>query len=164
MLLHDEFAKKIIYGLKFSAHKDNAKFIGYEMARCFAKTIKLWQADAIIPIPLHKKKERKRGFNQSKIIADELSQNLQAQYGINIKVDSDFLLRTSNTKPQKNLNAKERAKNVQGAFFVSQILKYESVILIDDIFTSGATLNEAARMLKESGVKKVYFLAVSIVY
>lgn len=163
MLLHDESAKKIIYGLKFGCKKDNAKFIGYEMARLFFKNIYLWNADAIIPVPLHPKKKRKRGFNQADVIANELSSNLLL-FGINIKVDMEFLLRNVNTRPQKNLNAKQRMKNVHGAFTCSTSKKYKSVILIDDIFTSGSTINEAARVLKNAGVQKVYFLTTSIVY
>lgn len=162
MLIHDTSAQNIIYGLKFGRKKDNAKFIGYEMARCFAKTILLWNTFVFIPIPLHKKKFRTRGFNQAELIAMELSENL-ARYNIKTTVDSNFLLRTINTKPQKKLNANQRLKNISHAFEVSEPNKYLSVILIDDIMTSGATLNEAARILKKAGVKKVYFLTTSIV-
>ncbi len=163
MLIHDGSARNIIYGLKFARRKDNAKFIGYEMARCLARIILKWKADALIPIPLHKNKERSRGFNQSELIALELSKYLRKLYDFNILVDSSLLLRSRNTAPQKKLNAKQRLKNVNNAFTVSETYKYKSVILLDDIMTSGATLNEASRILKAAGIKRVYFLTTSIV-
>lgn len=164
MLLHDDSARNIIYGLKFALKKDNAKFIGYEMARCCFRNILLWKTNVFIPIPLHAAKRRTRGFNQAELIADSLSKNLSSTFNIETIVDSSFLIRAINTKPQKKLSANQRLKNVSNAFSVSGTCKYESVILIDDILTSGATLNEAARILKEAGVKKVFFLTISIVH
>ncbi len=163
MLLHDDSARNIIYGLKFARRKDNASFIGYEMARCLGKIILFWKAEVLIPIPLHENKLRSRGFNQSELIALELSKYLSILYNVDLPVDSTFLLRSVNTRPQKKLNARQRLKNVSNAFSVFETCKYESVILLDDIMTSGATLNEASRILKDAGVKRVYFLTTSIV-
>ena len=114
--------------------------------------------DLIIPVPLHKVRLRERGYNQSKLIADELSRLLS----IPVKTN---LIRTKNNKSQTGLNRKERIKNVLNIFEVKEIedLKEKNIILVDDILTTGATLNECTRVLKMSGAGNVNVLTVTFV-
>lgn len=163
LLCHDDVTKKIIYGYKFAMRRDNAFFLGWEMSERFSGIIKKLSPEAMIPIPLHKSKLKQRGFNQAQLLAEKMSQNLKEIYGINLITDSKYLLRKEKTKPQKELNANQRIMNMKGAFEITEPGKYKRVLLIDDIFTSGSTLNEAAKCLKAAGADKVFFLTVSIV-
>ena len=100
---------------------------------------------------------KKRGYNQAELIANELSQMTH------IPVDSDILKRVVNTTPQKELNDKERAKNLKNAFQVNEyIVQYKKIVLVDDIYTTGATLDACAKALKEAGAEKIYFVAACI--
>ncbi len=123
-----------------------------------------------VPIPLHRGRMRERGFNQSKILAEGLVKKFQHEKSmIDQKpiVVMDFLQRTKRTSPQFGLSQKARIVNMAGAFvikkeFVKKIKTAEPVIfLIDDIVTTGATLREAARVLKRAGAVQVYGLALS---
>lgn len=162
---HDDIARKIIYDLKFHNKRDNADLIGFEMALHLKEHLDLWNAEVLIPVPLHKKRLRERGFNQAQLIAEKLSFWLEVLYGYSLPVDDSYLLRSEKTKPQRTLKTSMRAKNVRGAFTVVGYEKdrHRSVILVDDIFTSGSTINACARALKECGSQAVFFVTASIV-
>lgn len=104
---------------------------------------------AIIPMPMHNKRLKQRGFNQ----ALELSRFFASHYKLPLNYTS--LIRSKHTDLQAGLTAIERQKNVQKAFIIEAPLDYEHVALIDDVMTTGSTVNEAAKILKKSGVKKV---------
>ena len=162
--IHDDSARKIVYDLKFHNKRDNADLIAFEMAVQMESVILRWNAEVILPVPLHKKRLRERGFNQAQLIAERLSFWLSKLFGIVLPVDSAYLLRTENTKPQRILDVSARAQNVKKAFGITAPQRnYNSVILIDDIFTSGATLNACAKTLKEAGTEKVFFLTATVV-
>jgi len=106
--------------------------------------------DAIIPVPLHHKRQFQRGFNQSDEIAMTLSKAL------NCPLDRKLLQRQLNNRHQSGLDAKQRRKNVRGVFRVTTSkTTYNHVAVIDDVMSTGSTVNEIARLLKKSGVKKV---------
>lgn len=109
--------------------------------------------DCIIPVPLHYKKLCQRGFNQSEIIAQEISKKIEIPV-------QNILLRNRKTKQQALLNRKMREKNVHKAFTLKTQGEITSVLLIDDVYTTGATLQECARILKQSGVQTVYAYVV----
>jgi ComF family protein len=117
----------------------------------------LWPENtAIIPIPLHKKRRRWRGFNQAEQIAAGFCRHFKFNF------EPNLLIRVRHTAPQMKLNKKKRWKNLANAFkFKGDILKSQSVILIDDVATSGATLNECARVLKQNGASEVWGLVVA---
>ncbi len=123
----------------------------------YGPVIKTWQPQAIIPVPLHSSKYRKRGYNQAEVLAKELSTQL------NIPVDSTSLLRIKNTVPQKQLNDRERCNNIINAFQMAKnSVKYKKVLLVDDIYTTGITIDECARVLKAEGAELVFFAVVCI--
>jgi ComF family protein len=115
------------------------------------------QADFIVPVPLHRWRLWARRFNQSAILAQALAKKCGKAYL------PDGLLRVRHTVQQKGLSRKERAKNVRNAFAVNKkhALKGKNILLIDDVFTSGATLNECARALKKAGAQKVFVLTIA---
>lgn len=115
----------------------------------------------IIPVPLHKKRLRFRGFNQSALLADYLVQNLP---GFAHHDDSSQLERTLFTKPQqKTADKKERIQNLKKAFQIQVGSNFQDAViwLIDDVATSNATLSECAKVLKQAGAKKVYGVVVA---
>jgi len=117
--------------------------------------------DLILPIPLHPRRLRWRGFNQSELLADHIAQNLTP--GFPLPVLSDFIIRTRYTKPQMKIkDYKERQKNIKGIFSLNTRnslnpkLLDKTILLVDDIATTGATLFECGKMLKQNGAKEVF--------
>ncbi len=111
----------------------------------------------IVPVPLHPRRRRKRGYNQAEILAKELGKLLH------VPVNAKAVLRVRDTKPQKILNDRLRRKNMKGAFAAGKSLEgAKRVLVIDDIYTTGNTVSAVAETLKKAGVQKVYFLTISI--
>lgn len=109
----------------------------------------------LIPIPLSIKRERKRGFNQAKEIAKELSKKL------NLPLTDDILLKIKETFPQVELEEKARIENIKESFAVSRKLNGEKILLIDDIYTTGATMEECVKTLKVAGAKEIWGVVVA---
>ncbi len=119
--------------------------------------IKIPQAEAIVPVPLYKKRFRGREFNQSALLAVHLSR----QTGIPVVLNS--LVRIKDTVPQVGLSAKERRENIKNAFAVigRELIQGKDVVLIDDVFTTGATVRECSRVLKKSGAGNIYAVTLA---
>ena len=118
--------------------------------------------DILIPVPLHKRKLRVRGFNQSELLADFLGENLAP--GINFPVLKKVLNRKHFTLSQMKIkNYQDRQKNIQGAFAIqkSAEIRGKNVLLVDDVATTGATLFECALVLKAAGVRKISAIVVA---
>lgn len=113
--------------------------------------------DLIIPVPLHKKRLKERRFNQAHLISEILSEELK------IPLISDVLIRIKPTLPQINLNKRQRIENIKGAFLVEdkEKVKNKKILLIDDVFTTGSTVRECAKMLKKAGAEKVTVLTLA---
>ena len=158
--LHKKPVSQSIYQFKFHNQRSFGKYYAKEMVSQHKGTLHSLNTDIIIPIPLHSKKRRKRGYNQAEIVAKEIGKLLA------IPVDEKILERTQDTNPQKTLDPQKRRKNIRTAFEVrkekSEMLRGKAVLLIDDIYTTGSTMDEAARILKKAGAEKVYYLTISI--
>ncbi len=111
--------------------------------------------EALIPVPLHPYRLYSRGFNQSVEICKILNDCL------GIKVITDLIVRTRNTKPMFELGAKQRSRNIRDAFRLTRPLGYRSVAIVDDVITSGATANELALLLKQAGASRIEFWALA---
>ena len=135
---------------------DYGEYYGKMMGRTFYGELTSLEADALIPIPLSEKRFRERGYNQSAILANEISQITK------IPVYEDFLLRARPTKVQKHLSRSERQNNMKKAFHIPQNdVKLKTVILVDDIYTTGSTVGAAAAALKGVGINRVYFITLA---
>ena len=155
--MHREPVAGALHRFKYHNRRSFGKIFACELAEHYRSQISNWEIEQIIPIPLHRSRMRKRGFNQAEIIARELSD------ATGISVCTNALFRIRKTVPQKSLGRKKRQANLQGAFAVSKTWKpCRNALLIDDIYTTGATLNKAAKMLRMAGVQNVYFLTISI--
>ena len=113
-----------------------------------------WQPDAVVPIPLAAARRRQRGFNQSELIAARLAEALD------LPLRLDLLERARSTDAQATLDAEQRQQNVRGAFTASGVGGLR-VLVVDDVTTTGATLNEAARALRVAGATHVFGLALA---
>ena len=163
LLLHDENARKILYDLKYSNRRDNADFIGYEIAAQMGASLRIWDVDALIPVPLHPRRQLRRGYNQAEEIAENISYWTKRLHGISIPVVCNVLFRTAYTRPQKELGAGDREANLRSVFKAELPDTLKRVVLVDDIFTSGSTLSACAGAMKSAGAERVFFLTGSIV-
>lgn len=147
-----KFAKKIATPLSLYLEK-------FIKIRNFEPMIKSY--NCVVPIPLSKNRLNWRGFNQS----EEIARIISDKY--NLKLINGSLIRTKNKKPQAKLKEKERIENVEECFAWRDdkknplLIKGKKIILIDDIVTTGATLNECAKILKENGAKKVWGIVIA---
>lgn len=154
-LRYDDQSRKMIIGFK---HQDRLEY-----ARYFTKLLKTAGAelfpdvDIIMPVPLHQRRLLKRRYNQSAVLSSLLASDLSLNHA------PEMVERIKNTPPQQG-NINKRSKNVRGAFKVvsggKERLKGKTILLIDDVYTTGATAENCARVLKRAGAGKVYILTV----
>lgn len=149
---YEKNVKTLIYRLKYSNHTYLATFIGYIMADKLKQ--EGIEADLIIPVPLYKGKEKERGFNQATLVSKYIAEKT------NIPLNIDALIRTKNTKVMYNLTKGERLENVENAFkIINQgVIIDKEILLIDDIFTTGSTVNACSKELINNGAKSVTVL------
>lgn len=147
----DESIQKIVHEVKYRRMVSLGTRVGQELGDCLREDLDFAGADFIVPVPLHKTRLRERGYNQSLVIAGPIAESL----GLDLR--PELLIRARPTKSQTKLNAEERSRNLHGAFEVtnSEVVQNKTVILVDDVATTGATLAECARVLQVSGVPKV---------
>ncbi len=156
-LVYDEYMSKSIYRFKYNGKREFAGFYSRVMYERLGKKMESWNADVIVPVPVHRSKQKKRGYNQAYLIAKGLSDRLH------IPVCDTLVTRNKATAVQKNLGARERRNNLKKAFNVTQnVVKLDSVLIVDDIYTTGATIDAIARCLKAAGVSRVYFATLCI--
>lgn len=161
----DPIVKRTLKALKFRKRRILGKILGdllYERIMediSDEKTFSSHKEIIVLPIPLSKKREDERGFNQSEIIARSF-----ASRDTTMSISTSILTRNKHTKPQSSIHLKrERLENIVGVFSVKNLdlLRDKTCILIDDIVTTGATMKEAEKVLKKSGVRKVILVAVA---
>jgi len=154
----NEVLKNLIKGMKFRSIKMAADPLSELLIR-YAREIDFsWQNFLVIPMPLSKQRERRRGFNQSELIAEGFAKN------IGLPFENNILVRHKNSTPQSELkNWENREENVRDCFSVKtpEIIKNRNVVLIDDVLTSGSTMLSAANILKEAGVKRLVALVLA---
>ncbi len=123
--------------------------------------IKSWNLQAIVPIPIHKNKRKKRGYNQAELLAQQLA------YHLNLPCYSNLIIRQIDTLPQKQFSPQARLSNLQKAFalnprYQDEVRNLKRILLVDDIYTTGATMETCARILLDAGTDKVYIYSICI--
>ena len=143
-----------VAAIKYLGRQEYVTFYADKMVQKFGDSFISMGIEGLVPIPIHKKRMKKRGFNQAALLAEEISKRT----GIPLL---DIMERTVDTLPQKNLSVDKRRDNLEKVFRIREGVLVPSVIMIvDDIFTTGATVSAAARILKESGASEVYFTSI----
>lgn len=150
-------SKELILKFKYRNMHFLDRFLGRLLASGIEHSKELLCADVIVPVPMHWLKKLRRGYNQAELLAGAV-----AEY-TGKPVETGWLRRKRFTKPQFGLKKEERARNLSGGFSSSTLRKYKgaSVLLIDDICTTGATIEHCARSLKSAGAGKVFALTVA---
>lgn len=136
-------AKQLVRGLKF----DRIRACAVPMASAMC-ILPLGKATMLVPVPTDPKRERRRGFNQSRLLAERMAQETGMPC-------VDAIQRIRPSLPQSSLSGSKRKANVEGCMRASAIVRGESVLLIDDVYTTGSTAAEAARALREAGAQHV---------
>lgn len=155
--LYEHPLREIVHRFKYAKRSRLGKRLAPLLFAAWQRFPELQSADLIVPLPLHRQRERERGFNQSKILAQYLSRLARRPF------EARVLKRTRNTPSQTGLSIRQRRLNVAGAFHVRrpEVLWGKTCLVIDDVFTTGATLNEVAKTLKASGAGRVFVLTLA---
>ena len=157
MWVHKEPVSNSIYQFKYHNQRAFAKEYAKVLVGQFEKEIRRWNPDVLIPVPLHKKRKKKRGYNQAELLAAEIGRLM------NLPVETNLVVRTKNTKPQKNQGHRGRKQNLKQAFGLKyRFRKGCTIVVVDDIYTTGNTIDAVSFLLKKAGAEKVYFLTISI--
>ena len=156
LYVYNDVTRSAIFRFKYSNRREYADFFAADIFRKLGNELMQFRADALIPVPLYKDKLKKRGFNQAELIAAGLSGLL------GIKVRNDVIERTRATRPQKALSRAERQKNLKRSFKITgNVVKLNTVIIVDDIYTTGSTMDEMAHTLKSAGIERVFFVTLA---
>ncbi len=154
---HGPLVSNAIYQFKYHNRRIYSRFFAKEMVQSNYSIIRRWNIDLIVPIPVSKKRKRQRGYNQTELLAKEISRMLDIPYS------AKSLVRVKDTAPQKKLNVRQRKYNLLNAFeWRGEPLSGENILLIDDIYTTGNTIDVCAQIIRKTGAKKVFFLTISI--
>ena len=156
---YNDEIKSSIYDFKYNNKRIYAEFFAEEIYLRYRRAMEVWDVNLIIPVPMFKKKERVRGYNQANLLA----RNLSLVSGIPYR--DDILIRVRETEPMKELGRSKRLSNLKEAFEVikdSPSIYNSRIVLLDDIYTTGTTLDECSRVLKKAGAKQVYGITLCI--
>lgn len=155
--IYEKEVMRALRYLKFKGKKYYGKHLGYYMVQRVQQEDHLNSYDMIIPVPISKKKRKIRGYNQTEILAGEIAESLQ------IPLDNHCLQKVKDTPSQRSLPVSVRKYNVKNIVCVHWDRKPipESVLLVDDIYTTGNTVDACAEILKKSGVKRVDVLTLA---
>ena len=153
---HGSPYRRLVHVLKYNRRRDVGVFLGRLLAEEYLRGCDF---DCLVPVPLHPKREVKRGYNQSRLLAEEVC----AAAGI--PLEGEVLVKTRETGEQKWLSKKERAHNLAGSFRVHERKKCRDkrILVIDDVMTTGATANAIASSLRAAGAKEVCLLTAASV-
>lgn len=151
-----ESIRKSLYRFKYGGREEYAEFYADMAVRCLGEFIRAVSPDGLVPVPLSKSRQRKRGYNQATLIAEGIGKRM------NIPVFPDYVVRKKNTAPLRGQNLCERQNNLKKAFNIRQNdVKLKTIIIIDDIYTTGSTIDEVTATLKEFGTERVYFVVMA---
>lgn len=156
---YKEGMETAIHTMKFNNHPRLTQTMSMLLWEELIKEESIPRFDCIVPVPMYSKKKRQRGYNQTELLAKQLS----VLSGVEMR--TGLLLKNRMTKPQSRLKRKERLENLKGAFSLgkgSEYLEGKHVLLVDDVVTTGTTLTTCAKILREQGVCSVYAIVIAI--
>jgi ComF family protein len=146
--------KELINDFKYNNKSYLYKMFGYQMVK-FLEDINITNIEAVVPVPVHKSKELTRGYNQSELLASYISFNLGLPMLKLVKRNKD-------TTPQSRLEGYARWNNMAGAFVINKGMRSpERILVVDDIYTTGSTVNECSKVLKLNGANDIICLAIA---
>jgi len=149
--------REILHAFKYRRKKVLASPLANYAVDCLRQQQWVDKIDLVIPVPLHAAKIKQRGFNQAELLAKQIAEALQ------LPLNVDSLQRIKPTQSQNSLSREQRLHNIHGAFAVrkQEQLAGKCILLVDDIYTTGSTVNECARMLCTANAAKIYVVTVA---
>lgn len=148
---------KCLSDFKYHNMRCYGRFLADVIVKQCGKDILLVAPEVIVPVPVHKSKLKDRGYNQALVLAQELGRRLK------IPVDDELIARDAKTTAQKGLNNQQREENLKRAFISSgKIVEYKRALIVDDIYTTGATIEACTGVLQGMGIKEIYYTSVCI--
>ena len=155
LLVYRGQIKQGMYRFKYSNRREYAEWFAGLAKERVGEWLGRIEPEAIVPVPMYQKKQKKRGYNQAEVFAKALSQIMS------IPCDAQLISRVRDTTPQKELNDVERKNNLKNAFQMrANIVKYKKVLVVDDIYTTGNTADAVTECLHGAGISEVYFLSI----
>ena len=149
--------RKCLHLFKYRGKSSFARSLGALMLEAIQNDTLFRCPDRVVPVPLHPAKLKERGYNQATLLAEEVAR------GLGLPLDPNLLVRKINTPSQTGLAKNARAKNLVGAFMLKENgkIRHRRILLVDDIYTTGATVNACAQILKKGGADYVYVVAAA---
>lgn len=149
--------RESLYRFKYEGRQEYGEYYGQQVGLHLAEKLRRWKPEGLIPVPLHKKRQKKRGYNQAAVLARAISRET------GIPVYENFARRIKNTVPQKELDGQARENNLKKAFKICQNdVKLKTIIIIDDIYTTGSTMDALALECKKAGIETIYCISLAI--
>ncbi len=148
----------LLQTLAHSLKYEEGTMVGVELGKRLSARLGKLSIDAVIPVPLNKRKERERGYNQSDCIGEGISERL------GIPVHREAVRRVKYTVTQTHLNAEERKENIAEAFSVPhpELINGKCIAVVDDVITTGSTIQELARVLRDAGARRIIAASVGL--
>ncbi len=154
--VYEDEVKEAIYQYKYKNKRERGILFAKALVRYYNEC-KGWDIDLIVPVPLHRKNHRHRGFNQSELIAETMGRELD------VKVMSKALKRVVQTESQKQLSDKDRILNMRDVFESDEEgIKGKAILIIDDVYTTGATIDACSKALVDQGASNIYYMSIAI--
>lgn len=146
-----------VFRFKYAGRTEYAAFYGWDLYRNKRRFLETVRPDALVPVPIHASRKRHRGYNQAQLVARELSRRS------GIPLNTNLICRKERTQALKGLNPLQRQNNLKRAFKICQNdVKLSTIVIIDDIYTTGSTIDAIAEVLQEAGIPNIYFMALTI--
>ena len=152
----DGLIGRLIKQFKYKFSEEVSETLGRIVVDRVEGVIDWNEIDCLVPVPISRERMRWRGFNQAELLSDAISDDL----GGKVRVDKNVLFKVKDTLPQAGLNRRERLENLKGAFEARSNVP-KTICLVDDVYTTGTTLNECARALRARGAERVFGLVIA---
>lgn len=157
VLVYEGDVKEAVHRIKYGNKREYLDVFAALMVQELENDIRRWDPEVLVPIPMYPRKKRVRGFNQAEILADRLGGFL------GLPVDAGWMKKVKDTREQKELTNTLRKQNLKGAFAAEDSAKgYRRVLLVDDVYTTGSTMDAAAEALLRRGVEEVYWITICV--
>ena len=158
---YDAVMRKSIQDFKYHGRQEYAEYYVQQLLEEYGEQLRSLDPEAVIPVPIHRKRRQRRGYNQAELLAEGIAEALE------IPLLQDYLMRSRDTVPQKELNPTARRRNLQSAFQINQRSKawrryWKRVLLVDDIYTTGSTVEACSQILRQAGTGEIYVLCLCI--
>ncbi len=156
LYVYNDMARGAITRLKYHGRREYADYFGYDISAELGKFISGCRPDILVPVPVSEEKLKSRGYNQAKLLAEAVSLHT------GIPVEDSLVQRCRNTRPMKELTRIERMKNLKGAFKKGvHDVKCRNVMIVDDIYTTGSTVDAVSAVLKAAGAENVFCVVLA---